>query len=143
MLSSLLLLHTISFPGCILDVGHFQLSWILHIQAVTEVYMKFIWCAKTKQNKITWEQNNSLDFNNKQVIASNILNKITLTNLLSRSQQQQSLRYRTTRPRIKSINKMLATVKIMSMIESFNISWKWNKQEAHLLYLAGFCRPFV
>lgn len=49
--------------------------------------------------------------------------KPVLTNLLSRSQHQQSLKYRTHSPRKKSISRMLATVKIMSMIESFSISW--------------------
>jgi hypothetical protein len=43
--------------------------------------------------------------------------------LLSRSQQQQSLRYLTTSPLMKSINRILATVKIISMIDSFNISY--------------------
>lgn len=47
-----------------------------------------------------------------------------LTNLLSKSQQQQSLRKRTTRPRMKSMSRMLATVKSMSMMDSFSISWR-------------------
>lgn len=94
---------TKSCLGCKWGEEHSLLFWILHIQ------------AKEGKHFIT------IQFN---ALSKNSLEKQQLTNLLSKSQQQQSLRYRTTKPRMKSISRTLATVKIMSMMDSFSISWK-------------------